>query len=113
MCRFENSRAEANQFNHIDSKLIDSHAVAQGRLRTGRYYTFLDCCCIVFWNAGLDSAMSANALIAYFDGHKNQRMNANTKMDGTRIIDFFGRISYAEINGSVIIWFNPSISNVY
>ena len=70
-------------------KLIDSHAVAQGRLRTGRYYTFLDRSCIVFWNAGLDSTLSANTFIAYFDGHKNQRMIANTKMDDSRIIDFF------------------------
>ena len=42
--------------------------------------------------------MNANTFIAYFDGHKNQRMIVNTKMDDSRIIDFLGRISYAEIN---------------
>ena len=49
-------------------------------------------------NACLNRAMIASSLVADFKGHEDQRMIADTEMNYTRVLYFFGRTSYTEIN---------------
>ena len=62
----------------------------------------------IFKSSCLNRAMTTSSLVADFKSHEDKRMIADTEMNYTSFLYFFGRISYTKVNQRTRSGYNSS-----